>query len=278
MSAASVDARRRTGVTSEEIVWQARGAGPALVLVNGYGATGAMWPSAWVDRLAARMTVVTLDLRGGGRSRYAPTPFTIGDLADDVVAVLDEAGIERATVLGLSMGGMVAQELAGRSPARVRGLVLVGTRPPVPAFTPPSLASNIALLAPPSRRRSLESYYRSLWCAATAPGFADRHPELIDEMVAQTLEQPTPRAGLLNQVRAMSGWAHPGRLARITAPTAVVHGELDAFSPVANGRAIADLVTGASYDELPGVGHLVPLEAPGVLDAAIDDVARRAEG
>ena len=102
--------------------------------------------------------------------------------------------------------------------------MLVGTRPPVPAFTPPSLASNLTLLAPPSRGRSLESYFRSLWRAATAPGFAEANPALIDELVAQTLDQPTPRAGLLNQVRAMSGWAHPERLTRITAPTAVVHG------------------------------------------------------
>lgn len=275
MSDAHVGHAARIGVAAEQVFWRAVGSGPGLVLVNGYGASAAMWPAGWIDELARSWTVVTLDVRGGGRSRFSEVPFTIGDLAGDVVAVLDDVGLDRAVVLGLSMGGMVAQETALRTPDRVTGLVLVGTRPPVPAFTPPRLRSNLLLLRPPRRGQSLADHFRSLWAAAVAPGFAERRPDLIDELVEQTLDHPTPRALLRHQVRAMSGWGRAQRLARIAVPTVVVHGVEDQLSPVANGRAIAELIPGATLVELPGVGHLVPLEAPEVLTDAIERVAGR---
>lgn len=277
MTGAGVRGRTRIGVADEQAFWRARGSGPGVVLINGYGASSSMWPSAWLRELERAWTVVTLDLRGGGRSRFAQTPFTIRDLASDVVAVLDDVGLDRAVVLGLSMGGMVAQETALRSPERVTGLVLVGTRPPVPEFTPPPLEANLLLLRGPGRGRTLADHFRSLWVAATGPGFAERRPDLVDELVDQTLDHPTPRAMLLHQVRAMTGWGHAERLAGLTVPTAVVHGADDRFSPVANGRSLARLVPEATYRELDRVGHLVPLEAPATLTDAIEEVARRCE-
>lgn len=273
MTTTQAAVRPRLGIARGQVYWRARGNGPGLVLVNGYGASADAWPERWMQDLVRRHTVVTADLRGGGRSRYAQTPFTIRDLAEDLVAVLDEVGLSSAVVLGLSMGGMVAQELALVAPERVRGLVLAGTRPPVPRFVPPPLRSNLRLLLPAGRRRTLEEYFRDLWTAAAAPGFADAHPELIDELARQTAERPTPRRMLVQQMRAMSAWAHAERLADIEAPTAVVHGALDDFSPVANGHALAELIPGASYEEVPGVGHLVPLEAPERLDVAIARVS-----
>ncbi len=269
--------RARLGVARGQAYWRGRGRGPGLVLLNGYGASADAWPGQWMQALASRHTVVTVDVRGGGRSRFAQKPFTIRDLAEDVVAVLDEVGLSTAVVLGLSMGGMVAQELALVAPERVRGLVLVGTRPPVPRFVPPPLRSNLRLLLPAGRGRSLEDYFRDLWAAAAAPGFAGAHPDRLDELARQSAERPTPRAMLVHQMRAMSAWAHAERLTRISVPTAVVHGALDSFAPVANGRVLAELIPGASYDEVPDVGHLIPLEAPDRLDAAIARVSATTE-
>jgi 3-oxoadipate enol-lactonase len=267
--------RANAGVAREQVHWRARGEGPGLVLLNGYGASGAAWPSVWQRGLRARYRVVTPDLRGSGRSRFAHAPFGIADLADDVEAVLDAAGLDRAVVLGLSMGGMVAQELALRAPERVTGLVLAGTRPPVPEFTRPSLAASLRLLLPSRPGAPLSAFYRRLWTSATAPGFASEHPELIDELVEQTLQGPTSRRMLRHQVVAMMAWGHAERLAELAAPTAVVHGELDRFSPVANGRALARLIPGATYDEIAGAGHLLPLEAPDRLEVALEGVFAR---
>jgi 3-oxoadipate enol-lactonase len=260
------------GVAREQIHWRARGSGPGLVLLNGYGAPAAAWPRAWYEHLQGRYRVVTPDLRGNGRSRFSQTPFTIADLADDVEAVLDAAELDQVGVLGLSMGGMVAQELALRAPERVAGLVLAATRPPVPYFTRPSLHSSLRLLLPSAPGSTLADFYRRLWTSAAAPGFAERNPELIDELVGQSLESPTSRRMLRRQVGAMMAWGHAERLAEVAVPTVVVHGVLDRFSPVANGRALARLIPHATYEEIEGAGHLLPLEAPDALSSAIERV------
>jgi pimeloyl-ACP methyl ester carboxylesterase len=255
-----------------QVFWRVHGAGPALVLINGYSASAMAWPQRWLRSLEDRFRVITLDNRGSGWSRFAETPFTIADLADDVSDVLDAAKAQTAFVLGLSMGGMIAQELALRSPARVDGLVLAATRPPTPRFVAPSLASAWRLVRPPGPRESLEHCFRALWTAAAAPGFADAHPELIDELTRQTLERPAPRALLRQQLRAMSAWGHAERLREISAPTVIVHGDDDRFSPPANGRALAELIDGARLVPVPGAGHLLAHEAPEVLGAALDEL------
>ena len=114
--------------------WFSHGQGEAVLLINGWSASGIAWPTAWLDELATQYRVIRLDNRGTGWSRTAPAPFTIGDLADDARNVLKAAGVRRARVLGLSMGGMIAQELALRHPDVVSRLVLAGTRPPAPAW------------------------------------------------------------------------------------------------------------------------------------------------
>jgi pimeloyl-ACP methyl ester carboxylesterase len=253
-----------------QIHWRAGGSGPALLLVNGWTASGLAWPRAWVRELERDHRVIRPDNRGTGYSRYAAVPFTIRDLAEDLVDVLDDAGVERATVLGLSMGGMIAQELAIRAPERVEGLVLAGTRPPGPAHGPrPGAALLWTLMRPVRREDGLDVHFRRLWSSATAPGFADRSPEVLDELVGQSVDRPTPRSLMVHQLRAAAGWGRPQRLARITAPTVIVHGELDRFADVAHGRRLAELIPGARCVELPDVGHLVPHEAP---DALIDAV------
>jgi pimeloyl-ACP methyl ester carboxylesterase len=255
-----------------QVFWRARGSGPPLVLVNGYGASAFAWPRRWTRGLEGRYRVITMDNRGAGASRHVDVPFSMGDLADDVVDVLDAAAAGAATVLGLSMGGMIAQELALRHPERVSALVLVATRPPVPRFTPPPMGSALAMSRPPGRGQPLDAYFRALWVRSAAPGFADREPEILDELTRQSVAWPTPRGLLVHQLRAMTAWAHADRLRRITAPTAVVHGVLDRMSPVRNGRTIAELIPGARYVELDGAGHLVPHEAPERLDEIIDEM------
>jgi pimeloyl-ACP methyl ester carboxylesterase len=268
-----VIAVRRERPRSPQVFWRAHGAGPAVMLINGYSATAFAWPRSWLAALEQRFRVITLDNRGSGWSRFSDRPFTIADLAGDAADVLDAAEVPRAVVLGLSMGGMIAQELALHRPERVTGLVLAGTRPPMPNFESPSLLSAWQLVRPPGRGESLEQYFRTLWTAAAAPGFAAAHPQAIDELVQQTLERPTPRMLLAHQLRAMSGWAHAERLTRLAVPTTVVHGESDSFAPPANGRQLARLIPGARHVSLAGVGHLLAHEAPDALQAAIAELA-----
>jgi pimeloyl-ACP methyl ester carboxylesterase len=123
------DRSRRGAAPHGRPSWRTTGSGPLLVLLGGYTASGHVWPDHWLRRLEAQYEV----LRVASHRRATPArprPLTIGDMADEVAAVLDACGHARATVLGLSMGGMVAQELGLRHADRAEHLVLVATIPP----------------------------------------------------------------------------------------------------------------------------------------------------
>ena len=245
------------------------GAGPGVVLLNGWTASGIVWPRRLVDRLEASHRVIRIDNRGSGWSRHAPSPYTIADLAGDARRLIDTLGLDRPTVVGLSMGGMIAQELAMRWPDEIGRLVLLGTRPPSPEDSPPPPQVTASLLSTPPRGVDLRRFLRDGWATVAAPGFAAAHPDRIDEMAASIARRPTPRFAVLDQARAIAAWSGAGRLRAVTVPTVVVHGTEDPLIPVRNGMRIAQLVPGARYVELPGVGHLVPYEAP---DAVADIV------
>ena len=179
------------------------------MLINGWSASCKTWPSAWVRELAQTHRVICPDNRGSGWSRFADTPFTLADLADDVADVLDAEDVRTATVLGISMGGMIAQELALRHPERVERLILVGTRAPAPEFVErPGLGHRRPDGAPARAARPLYEFFRMQWGACAGPGFAERHPERLDELARQMTDRPTPRAA------ARPPAAGHGRLAR----------------------------------------------------------------
>ena len=254
--------------------WRAGGSGPALILLNGWSASGLAWPSAWVHDLKGSFRVIRIDNRGSGWSRFAEIPFTMADLAADVIDVMDDAGVDSATIFGLSMGGMIAQETAMRAPERVTGLVLAATAPPMPGYKPKSGSTlAMSLVRPPGYRESLDRYFRKLWASATAEGFAERNPELMDELVGQIVERPTPRSLLMHQLRAVVGWGRVERLERITAATVVVHGSEDNLMDIRAGRRLAELIPGSRFVELEGVGHLIAHEAPEVATKLIKEVS-----
>jgi pimeloyl-ACP methyl ester carboxylesterase len=248
-----------------KVHWEESGEGRPLLLLNGWTAGGNVWPASWLKDVERNSRVIRMDTRGSGLSRTAPAPFTMSDLADDAAAVLRATGVEQARVLGLSMGGMIAQELALRHPALVSELFLVATRPPTPAQIAGSPELTDRAFDRPEPGESREAFLRSLWAAHAAPGFAEREPGLLDELVEQLGQRRTPRSGVMNQSLAILGWHGPRRLRRLAVPTTVVHGAVDRLTPVGNGMRLARLIPGARYVEIPEVGHLVPLEAGDVL-------------
>lgn len=256
------------------IHWREGGHGPALVLLNGWSASGIAWPREWLRTLRERYRVIRIDNRGSGWSRYAATPFTMADLATDVRHVLDEVGVERATVFGVSMGGMIAQEFAMRFPERVDGLVLAATAPPMPAYRRRTSGGVAwALMRPVGRNETLEEYFRTLWSMAGGERFVQDSSHILEELVQQIVQRPTPRNMLMHQLRAVMGWGHADRLRTITGPAVVVHGAQDTFIHPSAGRRLAELIPYARYVELDGVGHLVAHEAPAATVELIDSVA-----
>ena len=188
-------------------------------------------------------------------------------MAGDVVAVLDAAGIRRAHVLGASLGGMAAQELAIRHPERVDGLVLACTTPGWP-FAYPMPAASVRLLAAAARGPSEAARRRQTENALSARTVRQR-PELVRRLLE--LQGSRPAGGAVLSAQAVAGARYAGRLrqARIKARTLILHGSADTVVDPRNGKLLADRIPGARLVTFPELGHLLFWEDPdGFAEAA----------
>jgi 3-oxoadipate enol-lactonase len=188
-------------------------------------------------------------------------------MADEAVAILDTLGHEQAHVVGVSMGGMIAQLVALRHPQRVRRLVLLSTGPGGPHTVAPTPEAMLALI--PDMSRPPVELVRSTMQAIAGPGFAERHPEVIDTIVATALSAPTPQYAFARQMAAILASDRYEQLPQITAPTLVIHGDADPLVPHANGEILSRRIPGARLLTLPGCGHLAMWEQPRELSAAL---------
>src|SRR5262245_51178692 len=183
----------QTGIAQNgdiSIHYTLRGDGPETVLlVMGLGGRAADWGERFPQALARRYRVVTFDNRGTGSSSQPSAPFTLQDMTSDTVAVLDAVSTDKAHVVGLSMGGMIAQLLALHHEERVRRIALVSTHFGGTDLVMASL-DVLAVLTPP-RGASVEEVMRRAMQVITAPGFAEKNPEVIEELVRLAVAQPT---------------------------------------------------------------------------------------
>ena len=243
------------------IHYQDTGSGRPVVVLNGWSASGLIWPDEWVDDLAKDHRLLRICNRGTGWSDPVEQPFTVSDMVADAIAVLDAEGIERTHVFGLSMGGMIAQQLAIEHPARVDRLVLAATAPPPPdmVFADPVVFSQ--LFTPPPGATTVHEMAGSIWKSIVGPGFETRGADVLNRLVDRAIERPTSLDVIMLQMQAIT--TRSGSPAQIAAPTLIFHGDDDPLLPVANGRRLAELIPNNRYVELPGVGHLVPWEEPG---------------
>jgi pimeloyl-ACP methyl ester carboxylesterase len=238
------------------IAWDRRGAGAPVVLVHGLGYARWGWESV-ADRFAERYEVVLLDNRGIGASDAPPGPYTAAGMAGDVLGVLDEAEIERVHIVGTSLGGMIAQELALAEPERVHKLVLVCTTPggpnaaPMPAQTVQLMAEAPSLEPLVALRRFVEN--------ALAPG-ADE--ELVERILAHRIATAQAPAAWMAQAAAGASFDAWNRLSGLDLPTLVVHGTEDAVVDPANAELLASRIPGARVERFEGCGHLLFWEEP----------------
>jgi 3-oxoadipate enol-lactonase len=250
--------------------WESAGAGHPLLLIMGLGLSGGAWWRS-VPPLAKRLRVITYDHRGTGGSTALMYTYTTEAMADDALAVLDGAGVERAHVYGISLGGMVAQQLALRHPERVAGLVLGATH----AGGRRAIAADEEVLSF-FRRRSELPAEESAWGSVAynySPRARRRMATRIAEDVARRLENPFDEHAYRAQMCAAGLHNCYGRLSRLQHPTLVVHGSADRVIPVENARLMAERIPGAKLRILRDCGHLYPTEAPRVNQAIGDFLA-----
>ena len=236
--------------------YETLGAGTPVLLIQGLGYARGGWGPA-LGSLAERFTVTAFDNRGIGESDKPEGPYTARQLADDAACVLDAIGADRAHVLGASLGGMAAQELALARPERVDRLVLACTTPggtaahPMPERTV-ALFAEAAGLAP-------DVALRKFVANALAP---DAPADLVDRVYRWRLEHPPDPQGWQAQAAAGTTYDGGGRTGEIAAPTLVVHGTEDNVVDVRNAELLAQLIPGARVELFEGCGHLFFWEQP----------------
>ena len=206
---------------------------------------------------------IALDNRGVGQSDVPPGVYSMALMASDAAAVLDAAGIESAHIFGASMGGMIAQEFALQYPDRVRSLILGSTAAGGPHAVPAQPEALQALLRRDvTPEESKEAIIPFIYDPATPR-------ERIDEdMVIRMKWYPTPQ-GYMGQLQGIFGWEASSRLAQITAPTLVIHGESDRLVPPANARLIAERIPHAKLVLIPHAGHIFETDQPAAAHQAI---------
>ena len=233
-----------------KIASERHGEGPPLLLVHGLGYARWGWEPV-LPGLAERFDVILFDNRGIGASDAPPGPYTVAELAADALQVLDEAGVERAHVLGTSLGGMVAQELALAAPERVDRLVLACTTPggaqafPLPART-------VELM---TRGASLREFVENALAA-------DPDPEIVERILVHREATAQPFEAWSAQAAAGAAFDAFDRIGEIAAPTLVLHGTEDGVVDPRNTTLLAERIPDARVELFEGRGHLFFWEQP----------------
>lgn len=246
------------GATATRLHVEREGQGEPLLWITGFAISSEIF-SPVIHTYAADFDCIRYDNRGSGRSA-APWHLTsIPELAGDAVRLLDALDVDSAHVYGMSMGGMVAQEMAIRFPDRVRGLVLGATSHGGPRAVLPSprIAAALTSRGAPAKVRA-ELVGRALF----TDEFRRREPALARSYLGLLAAHRASARGLLSHLTASTYHDTRARLHRIVAPTLVMHGAQDQLTPAANARLIAQAIPDATLAILPDAGHGYLLEQP----------------
>jgi 3-oxoadipate enol-lactonase len=242
------------------LYYERTGAGAPVLLVMGLGMNATGW---WrtIPVLADRLEVVAFDNRGSGRSDVPEGPYDAELMAEDAIAVLDDAGIERAHVYGISLGGMIAQTIALRHPERVDRLVLGATT----AGGPEHVRSGDDVLRLVAAREGLTAEL-AVWASVPinyARRTREQQGQRIAEDIARRLRYPITGRGYGGQLAVAMSFDVAGAVGALSAPTLVLHGDEDVLVRPENGQRLAELIPGATLRMLPGAAHLYPTDEPG---------------
>jgi 3-oxoadipate enol-lactonase len=245
--------------------------GDNVVLIQGLGLSSRFWfeqPELLADDPRRPRRVLVIDNRGAGRSDKPRPPYRMSQMADDVIAAMDAANMRRASIVGISMGGMIAQHVALRHPNRVDGLVLLATTPGLPHGRLPGLRAlatliSLPLMMPRGGRKLLA---KILLTKAQQPNAR----ELMSEWPAALKEEPMAPLAFLGQLSAIAFHSTGFRLKRLDVPVVVVGAEHDILLPAACSRRLAKLIPHAELEMIADAAHGIPITDRDVVRRALD--------
>ncbi len=247
-------------VAGREFHFERAGSGEPLLLIQGMSGTHVSWGEPFKGALEENFDVIAFDNRGIGLSGPVDGPFTIVEMAEDTAALLGELGLESAHVVGISMGGMIAQELALAEPGLLRSLTLGCTYcggPGSQLMPEENLQKLVAGLASGDRDKAIRAGYE----VNLSPAFrADESTYAAFHEMATSV--PAAKATIELQAQAIFGHDTSGRLGEIETPALILHGTDDGVLPFPNGELIASLMPAARFEVFDDVGHMFWWEQP----------------
>lgn len=242
-----------------ELHYVRAGRGEPMLLIQGMSATHETWGRTFLAPLEESFDCIVFDHRGMGLSGPGKMPFTIADLANDAVGLLDALEIESAHIVGVSMGGMTAQELALAHPERIRSLTLGATYCGGPGATLMG-DEDLRMLGAAMASGDREQVHRAMWKINLSPTFrAEEDNYAPFREMAEGLR--APKDVIFQQMQACAAHDTSARLSRLSVPTQVIHGSVDRLLGVNNGIQIASLLS-VEPQLLEGVGHMFWWEQP----------------
>ncbi len=258
-----------TRVGDIDFEYYVEGSGPPLLMIMGMGGQASSWGQPLLGLLKERFTTIRFSNRGTGRSGQSTEITTIRGMADDAAGLLKALDIKNAHVFGISMGGMISQELVLNYPQLVQGLVLGCTlcgqahSLPVP---PESVARFAASRSLPQNER-----LKAFWAVAVSPEFERDHGDFLDNIVTVEMESPTPEETMLRQIGAVMTFDTFERLPKVTAPTLIIQGTKDALVVLGNEKVLQERIPGSQVHIIDGVGHCFFWEKPEESASAVID-------
>lgn len=247
-----------------KIYWQEHGAGEPLLLISGLGGTHQDWRRL-LPELSAQYRVIVFDNRGAGATSFTDEAFSIPLLASDARAVLEAANVEAAHILGMSMGGMIAQEFALNYPEKTRSLILAVTNCGGRESVPAQLEVYLAL-----QGRGVATPEDAFWAMAPFIYDANTPRERLEQDLAAREGVFTKPENFMRQLQAITTWQGThARLASVNAPTLILHGKNDRLIPCANSHVLAGQIPNAELVELDDASHIFMTDQPEKSAAAL---------
>lgn len=252
-------------VNGIDLYCEVEGSGPPLVLIEGLGVGTWLWEEQ-VPAFREHFTTIVYDNRGSGRSDKPEGPYTVSEMTDDLVGVLDQLGIDRAHVLGVSLGGFIAQSLAIQAPDRIDRLVLVSATEGGDDHVPMDEETLTKMMS--LDRRTREGVRERLRLAFT-DAFLEGEPAKVDHLIDLRLADPQPDHAYQAQAAAGASCDLSDEVSMIEAPCLVTAATEDVLVPVENARRLADKIPNSRLELYEGYGHQFFVEIP---DRFNDDV------
>ncbi|MFO7794985.1 MAG: alpha/beta hydrolase [Promethearchaeia archaeon] len=244
----------REKINNMELYYETYGEGDPLVMIMGLSANIDWWPPTFLDIMKKNFEIIVFDNRDAGRSENVEENYELKDLAIDTVGLMDKLNIKKAHILGISMGGMIAQELVLNYPERVNKLVLASTNCGNPKSILPSKRV-LADLTKDREGRSEKEIIEDFIDLLYTDKFIEENPDYIENAKRRMMKAPIKPEAYQRQIKAILTFNSGRRLKNIKAPTLVIHGKDDILLPPKNAEIIADAIPNAKLEYFEKSGH-----------------------